>query len=208
MKPRMKRWILTMTAACAAASCGDGASTEPRAVVTDRPTFDVTATGDVVRLLKRDDALPSGLTATGVISPRGGHLEIAQAGFRIDFPAGAVSRPTRITVTAIGGRNVAYRFEPHGIAFNVPAVIRQSLRNTTAWKNPALAAELQGSYFERLLVDPTETWARTFEKRSARLRESAKMLEFTIEHFSGYLLSTGKSNLPVEVDIDLDITSR
>jgi len=208
MKPRMKRWILTMTAACAAASCGDGASTEPRIATSDRPTFDAAATGDVVRLLKRSDALPSGLTTTGVIGPRGGHLEIAQAGFRIDFPAGAVSAPTRITVSAVGGRNVAYRFEPHGIAFKVPVVIRQTLKNTTAWKNPALAAELQGSYFERLLVDPTETYARSFEKRAAKLRESAKMLEFTIEHFSGYLLSTGKSNIPVDVDIDLDITSR
>jgi hypothetical protein len=206
MKPRMKRWILTLTAACAAASCGDAASTEPLALATDRPSLDVAAANDVVRLLKRTEALPSGMTTSGVIGPRGGHLDIARAGFRIEFPAGAVSTPTRITVSAIGGRNVAYRFEPHGLVFKSPVVIRQSLKNTTAWKNPALAAELQGSYFERLLVDPTETYARSFEKRAATVTESARMLEFSIEHFSGYLLSTGEDK--VQPDIKIDITSR
>jgi hypothetical protein len=206
MKPRMRRWILTLTAACAAASCGDRISTEPGAVATARPTLDVSAASDVVRLLKRTDVLPSGLSASGVIGPKGGHLDIPKAGFRIEFPAGAVTTPTRITVTALGGNNVAYRFEPHGLVFNVPVAIRQSLRNTTAWKNPALAAELQGSYFERLLVDPSETYARSFEKRAARLEESTKVLEFSVEHFSGYLLSTGKTS--VEIDIEIDITSR
>jgi hypothetical protein len=203
----MKRWILAMTAACAAASCGDGSSTEPQAVATDRPSFNVAAAGDVVRLLKRTEPLPSGITTSAVIGPRGGHLDIGRAGFRMDFPAGAVSRPTRISVTAAGGRNVAYRFEPHGLVFNVPVVIRQTLKHTTAWKNPALAAELQGSYFERLLVDPSETYARSYERREAKLRESAKTLEFSIEHFSGYLLSTGKAPSG-GIDIEVDITSR
>src|SRR6185295_15262775 len=99
-----------------------------------------------------------------------GHIQIQDAGLRLDFPAGAVRVPTRISVTALGGRNVAYAFEPHGIVFNSPVTLRQSLRNTSAWKDAALAAQLQGSYFERLLVDPTEVFARSQERRPAKLK--------------------------------------
>ena len=115
--------------------------------------------------------------------------------------------PRRITVTALRGDNVAYLFEPHGIAFAVPVTISQSLRGTAAWKTP-LADSLQGSYFERLVVDRSESFAHRLEKRPAKLKESKTQLEFSIEHFSGYMVSTGDGLLGIKVDVSIDITSR
>jgi hypothetical protein len=203
MMPRTPRWIFSLAAVCTAVACGDGASTEP--VIDAASASTSLSGGDVVKLLKRDDALPA-ITASAVIGPKGGRLQIADAGVVLDFPRGAVSVPTRITVTALRGRNVAYLFEPHGTVFNEPVTLRQSLRNTTAWKDASFAAQLQGSYFDRLLVDPTEVYARSLERREGKLKESAKWLEFTIEHFSGYMVSTGKSG--VDMEIDVDITAR
>jgi hypothetical protein len=200
------RWVLSLAAACAVAACADGFPTEPETARSAGPTVSAGSTGDIVRILKRTDELSSSLTVSGVIDPRGGHLKIERAGVRVDFPRGAVTTPTLITITAVRGRNVAYTFEPHGITFAQPVTIRQSLRNTVAWKDAALAAELQGSYFERLLVDQSESFARTREHRGGKLKELSRQLEFTIEHFSGYMVSTGK--LPIEIPVDIEIIIR
>jgi hypothetical protein len=205
MMPRHSRWLFGLAALCVAVACGDRA-TEP--TFHDAPAAARSSSGtDVVRLLKRDAAVPL-LSVSAVIGPRGGRLEIKRAGVTIDFPRGALGAPTPITVTALRGRNVAYLFEPHGIVFAAPVTIRQSLMHTAAWSDPELAAGLQGSYFERLLVDPTEVFARSLERRPGKLEDSGlrRYLEFTIEHFSGYAISVGKSG--VEVDVDIDITGR
>jgi hypothetical protein len=204
MMPRPLRWILGLAAVSAGVACGDRASTEPN-VPEASPANRSSTADDIVQLLKRDDALPA-LSESGIIGPKGGRLAIERAGVTIEFARGAVTAPTRITVTALRGQNVAYRFEPHGITFKAPVVIQQSLRHTRAWKNEALAAALQGSYFERLLVDKTETFARSLERRPGKLKSSLKLLEFTIEHFSGYIVSVGKSG--TEADVDIDITAR
>jgi hypothetical protein len=204
MMPRTQRWIVSLAAVCFAVACGDGASTEPQ--IRDAGSASTSRSGgDVVKLLKRDDALGP-ITASAIIGPKGGRIQIHAAGLRIDFPRNAVRAPTRITVTALRGRNVAYHFEPHGLVFRAPVTIRQSLRHTSAWKDPALAAQLQGSYFDRLLVDPTESYSRSLERREGRLKEAAAWLEFTIEHFSGYMVSSGKAG--IDIDIDIDITAR
>ena len=204
MKPRVMRWAFAMSAACAVLACGDRMPTEPQVAGSSGPALATTSGGDVVRMLKRTERLEENLTESAIIGPRGGYIQIKRAGIRIDFAPGAVSKRTLISVTAVRGRNVAYRFQPHGLSFNAPVTIQQNLRHTIAWKDPAAAAQLQGSYFERLLVDPTETYARNFEQRSARLRDAGRALEFTIEHFSGYMVSVGKA--PIDVSVEIEIT--
>jgi hypothetical protein len=201
MIPRIGLGALAMAVvACAVSACGDQMPTDTTVASSARPNY--ASADDVVGLLKRTEPLRDNLTATGTIGPRGGHLQIKGAGFRIDFPRGAVLVPTRITVTALRGDNVAYQFEPHGLVFSAPVTIRQELRQTAAWKTP-LADELQGSYFERLVVDASETFARSKEKRAGSLKDSKAALEFSIEHFSGYMVSTGEVSVKVEVTIDI-----
>jgi hypothetical protein len=203
----MRSWALAIAAACAAAACGDRMPTE-MTVASSGPSTAAKA-DEVVSLLKRTEPLHESVSASAVIGPRGGHIQLRSAGLRIDFPRGAVTVPTRITVTALRGGNVAYLFEPHGIVFRTPVTLSQSLQGTTAWKSP-LADELQGSYFERLVVDPSETFARRLEKRPATLKETKTRLEFSIEHFSGYMVSTGERpiDIKVEVTVSIDITAR
>lgn len=203
MNPRLRTWALVTAAACAASACGDRMPTE-MTVASEAPAVS-SRTGDVVGLLKRTEPLTESFTASAIIGPRGGRLQIREAGLRVHFPSGALTAPTRITVTALRGSNVAYVFEPHGIEFSQPVTISQSLRNTVAWKT-ALADGLQGSYFERLLVDPTESFAQSLENRSAKLKDLKTRLEFSIEHFSGYMVSTGDG--PIKVDVMIDITGR
>ncbi|HET9425333.1 MAG TPA: hypothetical protein VFO55_08185 [Gemmatimonadaceae bacterium] len=203
--PRAMRWAFAMTTTLAVAACGDRQL--PTAI--EPPTAEraalsaVPGSSDVVGILRRTEYLPPGLSASDVIGPEGGHLQIGRAGLRVEFAPGAVSRPTRISVTAIGGRFVAYRFQPHGLVFDAPVTLRQNLRKTTAWREPLLAGQLQGSYFEKLLVDASGQYAGTTERRAAKLRDESRFLEFTIEHFSGYMVSTGK--MPVQVELEIEI---
>lgn len=194
-----------MAAACAASACGDRMPTETMVASSARPTHD--RAGDVVGLLKRTEPLRETLAASAVIGPRGGRLHIPAAGVHVEFSRGAVTVPTRITVTALRGDNVAYQFEPHGLVFNAPVTISQSLRGTAAWKT-SLAEELHGAYFDRLIVDPSETFARSLEKRAGKLRDSKNRLEFSIEHFSGYMVSVGDGTHDIKVEVTIDITGR
>ena len=204
MNPRASRWALAMLTALAVAACADRDLTSPaRATSGSRAAASTSGSADIVRMLRRTDSLPESLSATGVIGPQGGRLQIGQAGLRVDFAPGAVPRRTRITVTAVGGRVVAYRFAPHGLVFSAPVTIRQSLRRTEAWNDPDLAAQLQGSYFDRLRVDASATFAGSIERRPGRLRDAGRLLEFTIEHFSGYMVSTGKTSVEVELEVEL-----
>jgi hypothetical protein len=205
MNPRIRSWALAMTAACATAACGDRMLTEVTVESLAQPTS--ARTSEVVGLLKRTEPLTESVSASAIIGPLGGQLQISGAGFRVNFPRGAVSSPTRITVTALRGDNVAYMFEPHGIKFHTPVTISQNLQGTAAWKT-SLADSLGGSYFERLLVDPTESYARSLEKRPARLKDSKTRLEFSIEHFSGYMVSTGDGVPGVKLEVTIDITGR
>lgn len=157
-------------------------------------------------MLKRTEDLTSDLTATAVIGPSGGHLQIPAAGVRVDFAPGAVAVPTPITITALRGNAVAYRFEPHGLVFQAPVTLRQRLRNTAAWEDEVLASQLQGSYFDRLVVDATRSYARTTEARPASLHRRHRTLEFTIEHFSGYMVTTGL--VPGHIDVDVEVVIR
>src|SRR5919107_422844 len=107
MMPRTLRWMLSLAAVCATVACGERVSTEPT-ILHDASATASRSGGDVVQLLKRDDAIES-TTASAVIGPKGGRLQLSDAGLFMDFPRGAIDVPTRITVTALRGRNVAYQ---------------------------------------------------------------------------------------------------
>jgi hypothetical protein len=112
------------------------------------------------------------------------------------FPAGALSRPTRITMTVKAGWNVAYEFGPHGITFGAPVIVQQDLSYTVA-KSAKAAAKVQAGYFERSLdtafLDPSRSVARVSELRQVTLDHTLNSLvaNFYIYHFSGYILSSG-----------------
>jgi len=145
--------------------------------------------------LRRNFNLPIDVSASAVIGPQGGEIDLWAAGAKIVFPAGALSAPTRITMTAKAGWNVAYEFSPHGIVFNVPVTVQQDL-NWTSFASGNDGMVRAGYYPDSLsaaLVGPSLSIARVSELRRADLDRplNPNIATFDIFHFSGYILSSG-----------------
>jgi hypothetical protein len=145
--------------------------------------------------LRRNFNLPVDVSASAVIGPHGGEIDLWASGARIVFPAGALSAPTRITMTAKAGWNVAYEFSPHGIVFNVPVTVQQDL-NWTSFASGNDGMVRAGYYPDSLsaaLVGPSLSIARVSELRRADLDRplNPNIATFDIFHFSGYILSSG-----------------
>ena len=145
--------------------------------------------------LSRATYLDKDVSASGTIGPEGGTIEIGAAGVKIIIPPGALSTARRIRMTAKSGWNVAYTFHPHGIVFNAPVTIEQSLDYTAA--GAADLGTLQAGYFWRGLddvyVDEGKSLAKVSELRRAIVDSSTdpRIARFFIYHFSGYIMSSG-----------------
>ncbi len=199
--------MLATTLTFFAVGCGvDGPSAPTRAAPTaldtrvvagarrGRPAASVL---DTVSVLRRIVPLRSDIVQTAVIGPSGGDLRLGTAGVVVHFPAGAVAVPTTITMTAHAGWQVAYDFEPHGIKFAQPVTITQDLRKTLAVWSPALLNSLEGDYFDdstgSVFLDPWKLVATVKEHLDGSCDRRAMLLTFQIHHFSGYLVSSGRS---------------
>jgi hypothetical protein len=151
---------------------------------------------DTALVLKRLTPLDSTISVTAVIGPNGGAIKINAAGGKIDIPAGALSEPTTITMTALAGPNVAYEFQPHGLTFAQPVKIQQDLRYTWASVYPQLLGMAHGGYYDRSLdssfVDPGKLFVTLKEHELGYLESNATQLKFYINHFSGYLVTCGR----------------
>jgi hypothetical protein len=153
---------------------------------------------DTALVLKRLTPLDSSISVTAIIGPNGGAIKINAAGGKIEVPAGALSEPTTITMTALAGPNVAYEFQPHGLTFAQPVKIQQDLRSTWASVYPQLLGMAHGGYYDHSLdssfVDPGKLFAVLKEHELGYLESNATQLKFYINHFSGYLVTCGRAN--------------
>jgi hypothetical protein len=114
-------------------------------------------------------------SAAGVVGVQGGTL-VTPAGDRIVFPAGALSEPTRITITSSSSR-VGVELEPHGLQFpqgHEPVLILDT-RDSNA-----------GS-FRKLDVSYVDASGNVLEVLPAD--KGGHTLSTTLPHFSGYMAS-------------------
>ena len=153
------------------------------------------ATGRTARPVPWSPTRPKvSYSVSGTISPKGGLLSIPEADFTIRFPAGAVSQPINVTITA-DPNFVAYKMEPHGIVFARPVIIVQRLRNTAVFGSP-LMSQLFGAYLADDLADLTKVLSANeiessitfFVPGQPSLPHSSG---WTIRHFSRYMLASG-----------------
>jgi hypothetical protein len=128
-------------------------------------------------------------SASRVIGPRGGVIELQRSGLRVTFARGAVSAPVRITLSTASAGGVAYEFQPHGLRFAAPVTVEQNLGSTVAGSNAELASTMAAAYFSGSLEDGT---AEVLEYRPLSVSVQHRKATFTIEHFSGYLISVGR----------------
>lgn len=130
-------------------------------------------------------------SATAVIGPEGGTITL-KGGTKIVFPAGAVSEDVNITATRLAGKIVAFEFEPHGIQFAQPVVIEVPTRNTKVPDLPSLA-DIQGAYFPNITaLNPGFGTATVTEFEPTFVSADKAWIRFSVDHFSGYLVSMGR----------------
>lgn len=190
LRERVRRGMMAammiLVSACSATDATAPAPATPEASA----SLEAAVTG-VLRTVEKtvtavswSNVLRSDQTVRATIGKGGGTITIPSTGFTLIVPAGAVSKPTDFSVTAVAGKGVAYEFEPHGTTFARPLTFRQDLRLTAfPWGSKPL-----GGYFEaRTLLDPLTGQATVKEQIKAQVKGS--FVEFLINHFSGYLVS-------------------
>lgn len=196
-----------LAAALMAACSGSERSTGPALVAESSSSSSLRAASgarreDTVMTLKRLTPLSAAVSVQGVIGPAGGELAVPGSGGSIVIPAGALGQPTLITMTALAGPDVAYDFQPH-LRFAVPARMYQELAGTAAALHPRADGRLGGAYYEGDLasnfVDQLRSRAKVKELRHGSVDPRNRVLSFTVDHFSGYLASSGRApTLPVQ----------
>src|SRR6185503_7708159 len=148
-----------------------------------------------VTALSRLAVLDRDISVTATIGRAGGTMTLAEAGVTVVFPRGAVSAPSRITLTAKAGSAVAYEFEPHGLTFDAPVRVEQVLAYTAL--GGGRPARLKTGYYQQTLdatvFGPNGSLARVTEVRDVDLDDGARprIGTFYISHFSGYIMWSG-----------------
>jgi hypothetical protein len=152
-----------------------------------------TPEADTVRVAQRKRPLKGDHTESKVIGRKGGSISIPEAGLKVIVPKGAVSRPVAFSVTAISGKLVAYEFEPHGTRFAVPLRVEQKKDRLDL---PAGGEPTAGYFSDRAELDDRSSVGVIEEERPVLELESAegKVLVFSVEHFSGYLVASGRKD--------------
>lgn len=124
----------------------------------------------------------------------GGELHIPELGFSLIVPRNAIpGKSLQITVTALPGKAVAYDFAPHGTKFRQPLTFRQDLSGTDGLLGALVRPELEGGYFKSNTQVNGATGAAAVDE-TIPLTVNGKFVTFEISHFSGYLVSTGRSS--------------
>jgi len=134
----------------------------------------------------------SNKTESKVIGPHGGTLPIP-GGARLVVPEGALSENVTISVTRLAGKIVAYEFEPHGLRFAVPARIEQPTDHTNLHDVSSPWKDISGAYFESVnSLNQGKGTATVIEFEPTLISWDKKWIKFRVEHFSGYLVSSGR----------------
>jgi len=200
----MRRRILLLTSAfvaAIAAACvstdtttapggpsGAGAPTDPTAANASLSSLLGLSQPTEITPLLRKSPLTQSLSASATVGPLGGTLSLPGAGLLVVIPPLALSSRQTITVTAVAGSNVAYEFAPHGLKFNLPLVVTQNLGATQAGAN-GLVSPL--SLFAGYYPDSTKPTSIT-ESLNVNVNLLNQVATFTVWHFSGYILASGR----------------
>ena len=181
-----------LTLAAATACQGDGA-TSPTAATTP-PRLEVVNPAVTASVLTRTTPLDADYTVSKIIGPLGGSLSVP-GGLKITVPPLALRRVVILTATALKGNMVAYEFGPHGTVFNVPLVMTQDLRGTSGEGMTGVSTTEVGYFLDRAKLDFASDKASINEFLPASLSVSltGESLTYSVKHFSGYVIVTGRN---------------
>ena len=200
---RRARFARTTRLSMGAAAIGllAACSSESLTTPTARPNNDLTSaplaivTGTVTNVtgLLRTNPVLVAVTRSRTFDRNGGQLDIPELGFSLQVPAGAFRGDTlTVSVTAIRGRMVAYNFEPHGTTFLKPLTFSQQLLGTNGLVGTQFRTDLAGGYFKSDTQLNTTTNSAAIDEVFG-IMFNGTTASFDIRHFSGYMVSTGRS---------------
>lgn len=202
----MRLWSVLAATAIIAGGCSEVAAPVaieeqqgPSYGLLDELIGTILAAPEKVNVLERTSPLSRDISASAAIGKNGGTIEIPEAGIKFIVPSNALVPPSRqktvtITVTALKGDEVAYTFQPHGLSFREPVRIEQDLKGTTAEFDRSILDYATGAYFPSLDdLDVVSGIASVLEYRPTSVDVTGNKIKFTVGHFSGYLIATGRA---------------
>jgi hypothetical protein len=144
--------------------------------------------GAAIHPVSREIALDTDVSWSFDVGPAGTTVRHPSTGLTISVPAGAVTAPTHITVIALRGAPLAYRFEPHGLQFERPLTLTQSLHGLHLPRSLGLLA----GYFpnDSLATDAVTGDARVSEILPVQIDVRGHNAVLYVHHFSGYTVAS------------------
>jgi len=152
--------------------------------------------GARVRPVRRQKPLLDDESWSFDVDATGAVVRHASTGLTITVPAGAVAVTTHVTVTALKGAPLAYRFEPHGLQFAKPVQLTQKLQGLSVARPGILVPQLFGGYFadDSLPTDAATDAARVIEILPVLIDVNGHAAILQIRHFSGYTVASAAAD--------------
>src|SRR5947207_8426736 len=190
---------MSVAVALIATACSDTATTAPslqRSTAGPSSLLGINLGGTVNTLtsllvapVTRNTPLDSDVSWTFTAGPGGATSSNSAVGLTIVVPYGALSSTQTITVTALAGAPVAYRFEPH-LVFNKKVVLTQSLTGTSVGLLGLVV--LNGAHFTGDVLDVNaDGLVAVDETVPALLTLLTNRATFSVGHFSGWIVASG-----------------
>jgi hypothetical protein len=184
--------VLVLIAAAAISACGGEQALLVSPHLDGAPPLGVVAdeNGAAIHPVSRDIALDKDVSWSFDVGPAGTTVRHLSTGLTISVPAGAVTEPTHITVIALRGPALAYRFEPHGLQFARPLALTQSLRGLRV--GSLGVPRLFAGYFadDSLATDAATGDARVSEILPVQIDVRGHNAVLYVHHFSGYTVAS------------------
>ena len=152
--------------------------------------------GALVHPVRRQLAMAQEVSWSFDVDARGTTVRNPATGLTITVPAGAVAGPTHITVFALRGAPLAYRFEPHGLQFAQPIQLTQSLHGLLLGRASQPIPRLFAGYFadDSLVTDAATGGARVIEILPVKVDVRAHNAVLSVRHFSGYTVASAEGD--------------
>jgi hypothetical protein len=190
--------LAIITAAAIVVACGGEQALLVSPPVPGAPPLGVVQSpgGVLVRPVRRQQPMAAEVSFSFDVDARGGTVRHPSTGLTITVPAGAVSAPTHITVFALRGAPLAYRFEPHGLQFAQPIQLTQSLHGLLLGGGSSPIPRLFGGYFadDSLATDSATGNARVIEILPVQIDVRAHNVILSVRHFSGYTVASAEGD--------------
>lgn len=190
--------LAIITAAAIVVACGGEQALLVSPPVPGAPPLGVVETpgGALVHPVRRQQPLAGEVSWSFDVDAQGTTVRHPATGLTITVPAGAVEGPTHITVFALRGAPLAYRFEPHGLQFARPIQLTQSLHGLLLGAASRPIPRLFGGYFadDSLATDAVTGNARVIEILPVQIDVRAHNAILSVRHFSGYTVASAASD--------------